>query len=51
MVSTLVLEEEFFGNQVAGKGDGGDAEAGEGALEAVETSEGACVPPMFTIIE
>lgn len=47
-MSTLVLEEVLLGDKVAGERDGRDAEAGEGALEAVEAGEGACVPPLLT---
>jgi hypothetical protein len=43
VVSTLILEKKLLGNEVSGECDGRDAEAGEGALEAVEAGEGACV--------
>jgi hypothetical protein len=48
MVSALILEEQLLGNEVSGECDGRDAEAGEGALEAVEAGEGAGVSPLLT---
>jgi hypothetical protein len=47
VVVVVVLEEELLGDTVAGKGDGRNAEAGEGALEAVEAGEGPCVAPLL----
>jgi hypothetical protein len=47
MVSALILEEQLLGYKVAGECDGRDAEAGEGALEAVEACEGAGVSPLL----
>ena len=50
MVSVMVvLEEQCLDYAVSSKCDGRNAEAGEGALEAVPPSEGAGVPPMFTV--
>jgi hypothetical protein len=48
VVTALILEEQLLGNEVSGECDGRDAEAGEGALEAVEAGEGACVSPLLT---
>jgi hypothetical protein len=50
VVTALILEEQLLGNEVAGKRDGRDAEAGEGALEAVEAGEGAGVSPLLAIL-
>jgi hypothetical protein len=47
VVVVVVLEEELLGDTVAGKGNGRNAEAGEGALEAVEAGEGPCVAPLL----
>ena len=50
MMSALVFQKTcLFGREVDSECDGCDAEAGEGALEAVEAGEGACVPPMLTV--
>jgi hypothetical protein len=49
VVSTLIFEEKLLGDKVSGERDGGDAEAREGALEAVEAGEGACVPPLLAV--
>jgi hypothetical protein len=48
LVVVLVLEEEGFDHAVSSECDGCDAEAGEGALEAVPPREGARVPPLLT---
>lgn len=48
MVS-LIFPEKLLGSKVSGECDSGNAEAGEGALEAVEAGEGACVSPVFTV--
>lgn len=44
-VVMVVLEEEVLVAAVAGKGNGRDAQAGEGVLEAVPAGEGASVSP------
>ena len=48
-VVVVVLEEEVLVGAVRGKGDGGDAEAGHGALESVPAGEVACVAPCFSV--
>jgi hypothetical protein len=49
MVSALVFEEsELLCGKVGAECDGRDAEAREGALEALEAGEGSGVPPLFT---
>lgn len=48
VIVVVVLEEQLFGNAVSGECDGRYAEAGEGALEAVEAGEGPCVSPLLT---
>lgn len=48
VVVVVVLEEEVLVAAVAGKGDGRDAQAGEGVLEAVPAREGAGVSPGLT---
>lgn len=45
----VILEEHGFDYTVSGECDGRDSEAREGALEAVPPSEGAGVPPLFTV--
>ena len=45
----LVLEKHLLSDEVSGEGDGCNAEAGEGALEAVEAGEGACVSPLLAM--
>jgi hypothetical protein len=40
---------KLLSSEVCAKCDGGYPEAGEGALEAVEAGEGACVPPLLTV--
>lgn len=47
VVRMVVLEKELLSNQVSGECDCRDAEAGEGALEAVPPGEGACVSPLL----
>jgi hypothetical protein len=42
-------EAKLLSSEVGAKGDGGYSEAGEGALEALEAGEGACVPPLLTV--
>jgi hypothetical protein len=42
-------EAKLLSSEVCAKCDGGYPEAGEGALEAVEAGEGACVPPLLTV--
>jgi len=50
VVTALVFEKTcLFGREVDSECDGCDAEAGEGALEAVEAGEGARVPPLLTV--
>jgi hypothetical protein len=49
MMFALIFEEQLLGNEVSGESNGRDAEAGEGALEAVEACEGAGVSPLLTI--
>lgn len=49
-VVVLVLEEEVLVAAIAGKGDGGDAQAREAALETVPAGEGAGVSPGFAMI-
>ncbi len=44
----LVLHEKLLVDQVSSECDCRDAEAGEGALEAVPAAEGAGVAPRFT---
>lgn len=45
----VVFEEHLLSDEVSGECDGGDAEAREGALEAVEAGEGPCVSPLLTV--
>jgi hypothetical protein len=42
-------EPKLLSSEVGAESDGGYSEAGEGALEAVEAGEGACVPPLLTV--
>jgi hypothetical protein len=50
VVATVVSDDsELLSSEVNAKGDGGYSEAGEGALKALETGEGACVPPLLTV--
>lgn len=50
VVSALVFQQSsLFGGEVDSECDRRDAEAGEGALEAVEACEGAGVPPLLTV--
>ena len=44
----VVLEKEVLVRAVTGERDGSDSKAREDALEAIETGEGAGVPPYFT---
>ena len=44
-----VIQEHVLVSAVGGEGDGGDAEAGEGAPEAVESRERAGVSPRLTV--
>jgi hypothetical protein len=49
VMSTLIFQKsELLSREVGAECDSRDAEAGKGALEAVEAGEGACVPPLFT---
>lgn len=48
LVVALILEEQLLGNEVSSECNGGYAEAGEGALEAVEAGEGSGVSPLLT---
>lgn len=48
VVVVLGLEEQLLSNQVDSEGDCCDAEAGEGALEAVPPCERAGVSPCLT---
>lgn len=48
VVTMLLLEEQLLGYQVDTECDRRDAEAGEGALEAVPAREGTGVSPLFT---
>lgn len=45
----LVLEEEVLVGAVGSEGDGGPAQAGEGALKTVPSSEGAGVAPGLAV--
>lgn len=49
MMRMLVLKVKLLGHEISREGDGRDAETGEGALEAVEACEGACVSPCFAV--
>lgn len=49
-VVVVVGQEEVLVGAVAGKGDGRDAEAGEGSLEPVESREGALVSPGLSVV-
>ena len=49
VVVVVVLHEEVLIQAVAGKGDGRDAEAGEGVLEAVPPGEAAGVAPRLAV--
>ncbi len=49
VVVVVLLHEEVLVHAVAGKGDGRDAEAGEGVLEAVPPGEAACVAPRLAV--
>lgn len=44
----VILEEKVFVRAVSGKRNAGYTEAGEEALEAVESAEGTGVSPDFT---
>lgn len=48
-VSVVVLEEDSLVCEVASKGDSGDTETGEGALESVPAREGAGVSPGLAV--
>jgi len=48
-VVVVVLQEKVLVGAVAGKGDDGDAKAGERVLEAVEAGEAACVAPRLAV--
>lgn len=48
-VSVVVLEEDGLVGKVTSKGDSGDTEAGEGALESVPAREGAGVSPGLAV--
>ena len=48
-VSVIVLEEDGLVCEVASKGDSGDTETGEGALESVPAREGAGVSPGLAV--
>jgi len=47
VVCMFILPKELLGGEVASECDGGDAEAREGALEAIEAGEGTCVAPLL----
>ena len=49
-IVVFVLEEQGFDHAVSSKGNGRNAEAGERALETVPPSEGAGIPPLFTVV-
>lgn len=44
----IVLEEEVLVDAIPSEGNGGHAQTGEQALEAVPSAEGAGVPPDLT---
>jgi hypothetical protein len=48
MMAMLLREKEVLVCAVSGEGNAGNAETGEGALEAVPSAEGSGVPPDLT---
>lgn len=48
-MAVLLLEKELLSYQITGEGDCRNAEAGEGALEAVPPGEGTCVAPLLAV--
>lgn len=46
-VMMLILQEKIFKSAIEREGDGGDAQAGESAFEAVPPCEGARVSPFL----
>ena len=49
MVAVLLGEEELLSDAVSGKRNRRNAEAREGALEAVKPGEGTCVSPLLAV--
>ena len=49
MVAVLLGEEELLRDAVSGKRNRRNAEAREGALEAVKPGEGTCVSPLLAM--
>lgn len=50
VVTVLLREEELLDDEVSGKCDCRDAEAREGALEAVKPGEWSCVSPLLAVV-
>jgi hypothetical protein len=48
VVTALVVEEQLLSNKISSECNGGYAEAGKGAFEAVEAGEGSGVSPLLT---
>jgi hypothetical protein len=49
VVAVLLREEELLSDAVSGKRNCRNAEAREGALEAVKPGEGTCVSPLLAM--
>ena len=49
VVTVLLGEEDLLGDAVSGKRNSRNAEAREGALEAVKPGEGTCVSPLLAM--
>lgn len=49
VVTVLLGEEDLLGDAVSGKRNSRNAEAREGALEAVGPGEGTCVSPLLAM--
>lgn len=49
MTTLVSYEPKLLSSKVGAECDSRDAEAGEGASEALEPGEGTCVPPLLTV--
>lgn len=49
-VVVLLFQKHLLVPEVCDEGDGGDAEAREGALEPIPARKEACVAPCFTVM-
>ena len=48
MTTLVSYESELLSSKVGAECDSRDAEAGEGASEALKSGEGTCIPPLLT---